>query len=151
MYMQSNIWKWNNLHRTSTERGRRPQPSEGTRQPPHNRAKEKGKRTESGRALHPGERAVNGGGEIPAPWQVPSRKNPSSLQNPKRGDLLRRPAPPLWAPPAEMSVCRRRWGLGAEARALGTVPGRGLGLAAWGQLEEVPLWQVRLRAAAARA
>ena len=27
---------------------------------------------ESGRALHPRERAVNGGGEIPVPWQVPS-------------------------------------------------------------------------------
>ena len=36
-----------------------------------NRAKGKGKRMESGRALHPRERAVNGG-EIPAPWQVPS-------------------------------------------------------------------------------
>lgn len=52
--------------------GRRPQPSEGTRKPPHNRAKGKGKRMESGRALHPRERAVNGGGEIPVPWQVPS-------------------------------------------------------------------------------
>lgn len=38
-----------------------------------------------------------------------------------------------------------------EAWALETVPGRGPGLAAWGQLEEGALWQVRLRTAAARA
>lgn len=54
---------------------------------------------EEERSLHPGKSH---------PWRW---KNLSSLQNPKRGDLLRRPAPPPWAPLAEMFVCRCRWGL----------------------------------------
>lgn len=75
---------------------------------------------------------------LPHPGKSPHWrwKGPSSLAAPRRGPL-RRPSPAPRAPQSEMSVCQYRWRLGMEARALETVPGRGPGLAAWGQLEEV--------------